>query len=175
MEEAVKEIFSPSGKYKAVITEEKDFNCFDVYILNEDSYAEDNCSNSEYWLKKNNNPIFVDKGMCAEHIAIEELRKYIGGPDIPLTIVWIKEFSFCETATFISPEKVNVYCNFIDPENKEQKRDIIDVKQIIYFDGLCLVEEIGEEDDWQMGQIDSKSDIFCWGYYGTLKEAIKAL
>lgn len=56
-----------------------------------------------------------------------------------------------------------------------QKVIPIEAKTIIDFSGLCLVEEVGCEDQWQMGQIDENGSIYCWGSYGNIKEAIKGL
>jgi hypothetical protein len=162
-----KKVISPSGKYKATITEQKNVYSIAVFKLNE--------SLKPSWSNVNSICISISDGLHPVAIAIEELRKLIGNPAIPLTIEWIKDFSFCNDATFIDPKGVNVYCDFIDQVCQERKLNKIEVHQIIKFDELCLVEEIGDEDDWQMGQIDSKGDIYCWGYYGTLKDAIKAL
>ncbi|HEX9059357.1 MAG TPA: hypothetical protein VF941_04190, partial [Clostridia bacterium] len=99
----------------------------------------------------------------------------MGEPDKPISIDWIKDFSFCKNAEFIKPKEVNVYCGFIDSQTNEQKYEKIEVKNIINFDGLYLVEELVDEENWQMGQVDPKGDIYCWGYYGAIKEAIRGL
>lgn len=170
-----KEIISPSGRYKAIISDNTNCCSLDVYILQEDYDYETGYVYGEYWSRKNKNPIMVDKGLKAEFIAIQKLRILMGEPDLPLTIKWVRDFSFCNDVRFLNPEDVKVFCQCVDSESEEKKFEQIEVKTIIDFSGLCLVEEIGCEDDWQMGQMDTEGSIFCWGYYGTLKEAIKGL
>ena len=170
-----KEIISPSGRYKAIILENTNCCSLDVYILQEDYEHETGCGYGEYWSRKNRTPILVDKRLKAEFIAIEELRNLMGEPDSLLTIDWVKDFSFCKDARFLNPKDVRVFCQYVDSESGEKKLEQIEVKTIIGFSGLYLVEEIGCEDDWQMGQVDTEGNICCWGYYGTLIEAIKGL
>jgi hypothetical protein len=170
-----KEIISPSGRYKAIISENKNCCSLDVYVRQEDYEHETGCVYGEYWSRKNRTPILVDKGLRAEFIAIQELRNLMGEPDLPLTIDWVRDFSFFKDARFLNPKDVKSFCQYINSESGEKKLEQIEAKTIIDFSGLCLVEEIGCEDDWQMGQMDAEGSICCWGYYGTLKEAIKGL
>lgn len=175
MENTINEIISPSGKYKAIVTEREECNSIDVYILFYDYDPIDNISHGEYWSRKNSSPIFVDKGLHAGHFAIQELRKLMDEPERNPTIEWIRDYSFCQGAKFIDPKEVSVFCDFVDGGSDGTDKDKIEVRAIICFDGLCLVEETGDEGNWQMGQVDSNGNIYCWGYYGGIKEAIKAL
>lgn len=175
MNETVKEIFSPSGKYKATISIKSDCYSLDVYTLTQDFEPETGIVYGEYWSRKNTTPIFIDKELNAEYFAIQELGILMGEPDSPLSIEWIKDFSFCKEAKFINPLDMEVFGEWIDSESNERKLYKIEAKTIIDFSGLCLVEEIGCEDEWQMGQIDDYRRIICWGNYGTLKDAIRGL
>ena len=170
-----KEIISPSGKYKAIVSDKKDCFSLDVFYLTEDINSDDGESYGFYWSRKNNNPIFVEKGFYVEAFAIEELRNLMSEPDSPLSIDWIKDFSFCKESCFLDPNKINVYSDSSDVEKQKENKIPIAVKTIINFNGLYLVEEIGCEDDWLMGERNEEGEIFCWGYYGTLKQAIKGL
>lgn len=170
-----KEIISPSGRYKAILSEKANCCSLDVYILNEDQEPETGWLYGEYWSRKNKKSILANKGLSAEVLAIEELRNLMGEPKSPLTIEWVKDFSFCKNVRFLNPNDVHVFCDCIDNEGQEKKLELIKAKTIIDFEGLCLVEEIGNEDDWLMGQIDTEESVICWGRYGTLKEAIKGL
>jgi hypothetical protein len=119
--------------------------------------------------------MFIDKGFDPIHFAIQELRVLIGEPDSPLSIEWIRDYSFCKDAKFLNTNGANVFYEYVNLENKQKEIAPIEAKTIIDFEGLCLVEEIGYEDEWLMGQIDDKERILCWGNYGTLKEAIMGL
>lgn len=174
MDNRIYEILSPSGKYKAIVTEREDCNGIDIYKLYEDYELVDNRFLGEYWLRQNSSPIYIDKELYAGHFAKQELRKLMDEPEPNPTIEWIRDYSFCKDAKFIDTEEVSVY-DFVNFESNETKKNKIEVKTIIYFDGLCLVEEIGDEGDWQMGQVDSSGNIYCWGCYGEIKEAIRAL
>ena len=175
MNESFIEFISPSGKYKSIITERSDCFLIDLYILSEDFDPNTEQTYGQYWSRKNMVPVIVDKGFSAEAFAIDELRNFMGEPDLPLTIEWIRDFSFCKVARFLNPQEVKVFCELVNSESQQRRMEAIDVKTIIDFAGLCLVEEIGEEDDWQMWQLDSDGSIYCWGNYGSLREAIKAL
>ncbi|WP_371379029.1 hypothetical protein [Sporomusa aerivorans] len=129
-----------------------------------------NVSFGSYWSRINKEVIIVDTLWEAGDMAIRELRiasgeKLIIQPE-PTTIEWIRELSGCPNATFISSEETAVY--FDDGER-------IEAQIIISFDGLCLVQESGTENNWIMGNIHNDDNIYCWAYYGTLPEAILAL
>mgnify|MGYP000182782840 CR=1 FL=1 len=172
MEKNAQEITSPSGKYKAIILEKQNYYHIDVFVLSKDD--DPNTHIDEYWSKKNRTPILVDKGYCAKHFAMQELRVLLGEPDLPLSIDWVKDFSFCEVAEFLNPSDVHVFCECVKSENGQKEIVAIEAKTVINFEGLCLVEEAGYEDNWLMGQMN-KGKIICWGNYGTLKDALKSL
>lgn len=67
--------------------------------------------------------------------------------------------------------EVNVFCSDLNGEDAAP----IEANIIIDFLGLCLVEEVGYEGEWQMGQMDDNGSIYCWGSYGNIKEAIMGL
>jgi hypothetical protein len=175
MSTVLKELVSPSGKYKAVIKERDDCNNIDVFVLSEDYDPTNDCSYGLYWSQRNTTSIFVDKNKSAVHFAIEELRMLIGEPKKPISIDWIRDYSFNKDAVFIDPKEVNVFYEFVDPVSKEQKSEKIEIRYVIKISDYFLVEEVGDEDNWQVGNADSTGDIHCWTYYGTLKDAIRAL
>lgn len=94
----------------------------------------------------------------------------MGEPDSSLSIEWIRDFLFCKDAKFLSPDEICVFCECINSD-----AILINAKTIIDFLGLCLVEEFGFAGEWQMGQIDDNGRIYCWGNYGSIKEAIIGL
>ena len=173
--ESIKEIVSPSGKYKALILEKS--NCYEIelYVLSTDYDPETDTTYGEYWSRKNSAPIFIDENMKAEHFAINELRILMGESDAPLSIEWVRDYSFCKDANFIDPKDTRVFSECFDSDHEKRIYDEVDVKTIIDFAGLYLVKEVGCEDDWQMGQKDKDGNIICWGYYGRLTDAIKGL
>lgn len=175
MSENIEVIVSPSGKYKATIIEKPDSYTIDIYELLEDYDHQNDVLVNDFWLRKSPTPLLVGKDFHAKAFAIDELRKLMNEPALPLSIDWVKDFSFCEDAIFINPYDVEVFSECIDNENHETKPDKIEAKTIISIMGLCLVEEVGCEDEWQMGQIDDSGHIICWANYGTLKEAIMGL
>jgi len=175
VEELYRELISPSGKYKAIITEKQDRYELDVFTLAEDFEPEMGVVYGEYWSRKNTTPIFIDKGFRAEHIAIQELRGLMSEPQKPLTIEWIRDFSFCKDATFIVPQGISIFDEYLDTTTNEKRVSQIEAKTIINFAGLFLVEEVENENEWLMGQMDSQGSIRCWGYYVSIKEAIIGL
>ena len=87
------------------------------------------------------------------------------------SIEWIRDFSHCKNASFIDTSEVTVFYN-----NTGSTSEKIIAKSIISFDGLCLVSEINGEDNWLMGQINDDGKIIdCWGYCGSLPDAINSL
>jgi len=175
MSETVKEIISPSGKYKATILDKTNCYSLNVYTLSEDFEPETGIGYGQYWSRKNTTPICIDKELNAIYFAIQELGVIIGEPDSPLSIEWIRDFSFCKEAKFINSIDIEVFGEWIDSESNERKLDKIEAKTIIDFTGICLVEEVCCDDEWQMGQINENGSIICWGNYGTLKDAIRGL
>lgn len=172
MDQIERQIISPSGKYKATILEKPSCYKLEVYILSEDFDPESGDRYGEYWSRQNANPILIDKSTSPEYFAIQELRVPMGEPNSPLAIEWIRDFSFCKDAKFLIPSEINVFCN----SNANGENAVpIEAKTIIDFSGLCLVEEIGYEGEWQMGQMDDNGSLYCWGSYGNIKEAIKGL
>lgn len=174
MEELCREIISPSGKYKARIMEKQDRYDLDVFVLSEDFEPETGVVYGEYWSRKNTTPIFIDKGFRPDHIAIQELRGLMSEPQHPISIEWIRDFSFCKDATFVDPQGISIFDEYLDTTN-EKRVSQIETKTIINFAGLFLVEEVGNENEWLMGQMDSQGSIRCWGTYGSIKEAIIGL
>jgi hypothetical protein len=59
----------------------------------------------------------------------------------------------------------------LSPEGSEP----IEPRTIIEVGGLYLVEAVGEPDDWYMGQRRADGVIECWGQYGDLEAALRAL
>jgi hypothetical protein len=57
------------------------------------------------------------------------------------------------------------------PEGSEP----IQPRTIIEVGGLYLVEAVDEPDDWYMGQRRSDGVIACWGKYGDIETALRAL
>ena len=86
------------------------------------------------------------------------------------SLEWIREYSSCKKAEFLNPTTIEVYYRF-DTETPEK----IIPESIISFEGLCLVEAMGEEDNWLMGDIHDDGNLYCWAYYGTLPNAINSL
>lgn len=170
MDQNEKAIISPSGQYKAIVLEKPNCYKLDLYILSQDLDPETGTIYGEYWSRQTKHPILIDKSTSPEGVAIQELRALMGEPDSPLSIEWIRDFSFCQDAKFLVPGEVNVFCNV-----NGQSAVAIEAKTIINFSGVCLVEEVGCEGQWQMGQIDENGSIYCWGSYGTIKEAIIGL
>jgi len=170
MDEIKRQIISPSGKYKATVLEKPNYYRLELYIRSEDIDPETGATYGEYWSRKNSNPILIDKIISPEYFAIQELRVLMGEPDSPLSIEWIRDFSFCKDAKFLSPDETCVFCECINSDAIP-----INAKTIIDFSELCLIEELGCKDEWQMGQIDNNGNIYCWGSYGTIKEAITGL
>ena len=175
MNENIQEIISPSGNYKATIFERPNYYNLEIYILSEDFEPETGVIYGEYWSRQNTASIIIEKGYHAGEFAIHELRSLMGEPDSQLSIEWIRDFSFCKDAKFLNPKDINVFSEWINAESNEKNLTPIEAKTIIDFAGLCLVEEIGCNDEWQMGQIDDNGRICCWGEYGKLKNAIEAL
>lgn len=164
------ELYTKSKQYKAIISLRNSLFFIDYYFLSADYVEELNESFGSYWSRINKEVIIVDTIWKAGEIAIRELRiasgeKLIIQPE-PTTIEWIRDFSGCPSASFISPEETAAY--FDDGEK-------IKAQIIISFDGLCLIKEIGCNDNWIMGDIHSDGNIHCWAYYGALPEAILAL
>ena len=58
---------------------------------------------------------------------------------------------------------------FPDGSEPMQPRTIIEVG------GLYLVEATDEPNDWYMGQRRSDGEIECWGKYGDIETALRAL
>ncbi|MCX7746210.1 MAG: hypothetical protein N2645_04870 [Clostridia bacterium] len=175
MFDKVSEIFSPSGKYKAVIKEKVEGYYIDVFTLMEDIDFESGQSYGEYWSRRNDRVIVYSKEFKAEFVALEEIRNIMGEPDSPLTIEWVRDFSFCSDAKFLNPRLVKVFYDSSDSSKQESFMQTIEARTIIDFSGLCLIEEIDNEDNWLMGQIEEDGNIYCWGYYGSLKQAIRGL
>lgn len=169
MDKNARQIISPSGQYKATVLEKSNFYKLELYILSKDFDPETGATYGEYWLRRNVNPILIDKSTSPEYFAIQELRVLMGEPDSPLSIEWVRDFSFCKDSKFLLPSEVNVFC-----ANRENAVPI-EAKTIIDFSGLYLVEEVGYEGEWQMGQMDNNGSIYCWGSYGSIKEAIIGL
>lgn len=175
MDESERQIISPSGKYKATVLEKPNCYKLELYVLSEDFDPETGDIYGEYWSRQNANPILIDKSTSPEYFAIQELRVLMGEPDSPLSIEWIRDFSFCKDAKFLLPNEVNVFCNCLNSNANSEDVVPIEAKTIIDFSGLCLVEEIGYEGEWQMGQMDDNGNIYCWGSYGSIKKAIIGL
>lgn len=175
MDEIEKQIISPSGQYKATVLEKPNCYKLELYVLSEDLDSETGDVYGEYWSRQNANSILIDKSTSPEYFAIQELRALMGEPDLPLSIEWIRDFSFCKDANFLLPSEVNVFYNHINSNVNDENAVPIEAKTIIDFSGLCLIEEIGCEGEWQMGQIDDNGNIYCWGSYGTIKDAIIGL
>lgn len=172
MDQIERQMISPSGKYKATILENSNFYKLELFVMAEDFDPETGAIYGEYWSRQNANPILIDKNTSPEYFAIQELRVLMGEPDSPLAIEWIRDFSFCKDAKFLIPSEINVFYN----SNANGENAVpIEAKTIIDFSGLCLVEEIGYEGEWQMGQMDGNGSIYCWGSYGSIKEAIIGL
>jgi len=51
----------------------------------------------------------------------------------------------------------------------------IQPRTIIEVGGMYLVEAVDEPDDWYMGQRRSDGVIECWGKYGDIETALRAL
>lgn len=170
-----KAIISPSGQYKAIVVEKENSYKLELYVLSQDLDTETGTIYGEYWSRQTKHPILLDKSTSPEGIAIQELRNLVGEPDSPLSIEWIRDFSFYQDAKFLVPGEVNVFCDYFNPNGNGEDAIPIEAKTIIDFSGLCLVEEVGCEGQWQMGQIDENGSIYCWGSYGNIKEAIKGL
>lgn len=175
MDQNEKAIISPSGQYKAIVLEKPNCYKLDLYILSQDLDSENGTIYGEYWSRQTKHPILIDKNKSPEGFAIQELRALMGEPDLPLSIEWIRDFSFCQDAKFLAPGEVNVFCNCHNSNGNGEDAIPIEAKTIIDFSGLCLVEEVGCEGQWQMGQIDENGSIYCWGSYGSIKEAINGL
>lgn len=175
MDKIERQIISPSGNYKATILEKPNCYKIDLYVRSQDFEPETGIIYGEYWSRKNTTPIVIDRGINPEYFAIQELRVLMGEPDSPLSIEWVKDFSFCKDAKFLFLNEVNVFRECINLDVKDEKPIPIEAKTIIDFAGLCLVEEIGCDGEWQMGQIDDNERIYCWGNYSTIKEAIMGL
>jgi len=175
MNETEREIVSPSGQYKATVVEKPNCYKLELYILSEDFDPETGDIYGEYWSRQNANPILIDKSTIPEYFAIQELRVLMGVPDSPLSIEWIRDFSFCKDAKFLRPYEVNVFGNCLNSNANSEDAVPIEAKTIIDFSGLCLVEESGYEGEWQMGQMDDNGNIYCWGSYGSIKKAIIGL
>ena len=168
MSSKIQELISPSGKFKAVIHENQDSFSIDLFILSDNSET----GSSDKWLRKNITSILCDKIYYPRAVAINELRKIMSDPDTPLSIEWVRDFSFCENARFVSPDSIDVYSTWGDSCKEE---DSIKVKTIIDFSGLCIIEEVGYENVWQMGEINDKGAIHCFNEYGNIKDALKSL
>jgi hypothetical protein len=169
MENIKREIISPSGKYKATITESDKYYKVDIYTLSEDYDFENGVSYGIYWSRKNDNVILIDKKVNAVEYAIQEIRVLLGEPDSPLSVEWVRDFSFCTDAEFLNPNDIKVY---MQPDSGVSQ---MEAKTIINFSGSCLVEPIDCENNWLMGKIKDNKEINCWAYCGTLKEAIRGL
>lgn len=170
-----KAIISPSGQYKAIVAEKENSYKLELYVLSQDLDPETGTIYGEYWSRQTKHPILIDKNTSPEGVAIQELRALMDEPHSSLSIEWIRDFSFCHDAKFLVPGEVNVFCNCHNSIGNGQKVIPIEAKTIIDFSGLCLVEEVGCEDQWQMGQIDENGSIYCWGSYGNIREEIKGL
>lgn len=85
-------------------------------------------------------------------------------------IEWIRTYSGCKDAKFINPTETEVLYSTVNETYK-----IENIKSILSIGGLYLVEELGSEDDWMMGQKHKDGKIYCWGNYGQLKDAIDGL
>ena len=59
----------------------------------------------------------------------------------------------------------------LSPEGSQPIRP----RTIIAVGGLYLVEAVDEPDDWYMGQRRSDGVIECWGKYGDIETALRAL
>ena len=59
-------------------------------------------SENGHWTRINTKPILVDKKFAPEFFAIEEIRALIGAPDLPLSIEWVRDYSFVEIARFFT-------------------------------------------------------------------------
>jgi hypothetical protein len=53
--------------------------------------------------------------------------------------------------------------------------DPIEPRTIISVGGMFLVEAVGDPDDWYMGQRAPDGRIECWGQYGDIESALRAL
>lgn len=141
MNETEREIISPSGQYKATVLEKPNSYKLELYVLSEDFDSETGAMYGEYWSRKNEKPILIDKSTSPEYIAIQEMRVLMGEPESPLSIEWIRNFSFCKDAKFLLPSEVNVFCNCLNSNASGENAVPIEAKTIIDFSGLCLVEE----------------------------------
>ena len=175
MDQNEKAIISPSGQYKAIVLEKPNCYKLDLYILSQDLDSENGTIYGEYWSRQTKHPILIDKNKSPEGFAIQELRALVGEPDLPLSIEWIRDFSFCQDAKFLAPGEVSVFCICHNSNGNGERAIPLEAKTIIDFSGLCLVEEVGCEGQWQMGQIDENGSIYCWGSYSNIKEAIIGL
>lgn len=172
MNKACKEFISPDGEYKSVITEESNSFHIDVYIL---GIEFDPDANEIYpcWEKINHLPIIVEKEYTPGFYPIEELKSHLGDQDFTLKIDLLRDFPLYREVSFLNPKEVNVYSEVSNAETQEVQSYRMDANKIIYICGLCLVEEINDEGNWQMGQMDKDGNISCWSACSTFKEAIR--
>lgn len=175
MEKIERQIISPSGQYKATFLERSNYYQLELYIWSQDYEPETGIIYGEYWSRKNKIPILIDKNINPKYFAIQELRVLMGEPDSPLSIEWIKDFSFCKDAKFLRSSEVSVFYECINPNPKDGNTIPIEAKTIIDFSGLCLVKESGCEGEWKIGQFADNGSIYCWSSYSTIKEAIMGL
>jgi hypothetical protein len=170
MNDIFNELIAPSGQYKAIITKTRDGFQFDVYLRSGSDGDVKSCE----WLKQNDKTIFIDKSLKAEYFAIEAIRSLLGEPATPLTIDWVRDFSFCETADFLNPQEIKVFYKSPDSDQPGHKSPV-EAETVIVFGGQYLVKEVGKADDWLIGDKDREGNINCWCYFGTLTEAIRGL
>lgn len=169
-----REVVSPSEKYKYVICERDDISFITIYELFEDLDINENISYGTYWSRKNDRVIIVDRDMSADFVAINELRNYIGEPNKNIEIDWIRDYSFSKEVCFVDPNKVKVFYEQNNHQTGQMEYNPIDAKTIIKITDIYLVEENGDEDEWQMGLLRD-GEIICWDSYGDIKNAIKSL
>lgn len=109
MDEIERQIISPSGKYKATVLEKADCYKLELYVRSQDFDPETGIIYGEYWSRKNTTPILIDKSTSPEYFAIQEMRVLMGDPDSPLSIEWVRDFSFCRMLGFCSIAKLTSF------------------------------------------------------------------
>ena len=91
------------------------------------------------------------------------------------SLIRIRELSNDPSAMFISPETPVYTAVARDAEHPDGLGEKFNAKQILRVGGLYLVETIEEPDVWYMGDRQGEGPIYCWGSYGSLEDAVKAL
>lgn len=121
----------------------------------------------EYWspLKRMS---LVDTEVGARKLAKQRLERASGEPvDLtpdPITVEWIRAFSGDPRADFIDPSSVEV----------RSDNGPLDAVQVIRLWDLFLVREDASQPLWWMGSESAPGQLFCWGVYGNLHDAIES-